>query len=67
MSYKKELLFLFVVSILWSGCQNDEQIPDVSAIELNTEIRRFEQDLFQLDTNNIETELKDLEVKYPYF
>ena len=41
--------------------------PDVSNINLEVEIRRFEQDLFQLDTNQMEASLAELEKQYPEF
>jgi len=67
MSYKKELLFFLVTAIFLIGCQDDEQIPDVSDIEVEVEVRRFEQDLFNLDTANIAAGLERLEAAYPRF
>jgi len=62
---------LFAISILFIliSCQRDPapNIPDISDIEVAVDIRRFERDLFQLDTNNIAAELTQLEQQYPHF
>lgn len=51
------------------ACQSDdiEPVPDVSDIQVNVELRRFERDLFSLDTNNLAAELERLESNYPQF
>lgn len=53
----------------FSSCQPDDQelVPDVSGIEVDVQIRRFEQDLFALDTNDLASGLAGLETKYPAF
>ena len=61
------LLSVALLSIYACECGKGKDIPDVSAIPVNVEIKRFEQDLFNLDTNNIEPELAQLEAKYPEF
>lgn len=62
-----QLFAVFMLSALIWGCQLGEQefVPDVSGIESTVEIRRFDQALFQLDTNNIEAELEALTEAYP--
>lgn len=61
-------LFAFFISVtlIW-GCQLEEQefIPDVSGIEAEVDIRRFDQALFQLDTNDMQPELQKLMEAYP--
>ncbi|MCB0546362.1 MAG: hypothetical protein KDD19_02185 [Phaeodactylibacter sp.] len=63
--------FLFSLSFLisTSGCRPDSsrEIPDVSDIEADISIRRFEQDLFGLDTNRMATGLAGLKESYPEF
>lgn len=49
------------------GCGKDRDIPDVSGIRADVKLRRFEQDLFSLDTNNIGPGLAALEESYPAF
>jgi len=55
---------LFLVS-----CRPDNHVvvPDVRDIEAEVEVRRFEQDLFRLDTQNLATGLAELEAAYPLF
>ncbi len=67
MSYKKGLFFLVVAAALLVSCGKDEKVPNVSDIVVETTIRRFDQDLFSLDTGNIVVALKQLEAKYPEF
>ncbi len=61
--------FLCCLSAGTFACQTDEadQIPDVSDIEVDVELRRFERDLFSLDTSNLAAELERLEANYPQF
>lgn len=56
------LLLLFLLL----GCTKGKNIPDVSHIEVEVEIQRFEQDLFALDTNRMQEELQRLSEKYPF-
>lgn len=61
------LLFAALVSTYACECGKGKDIPDVSGIPVKVEIKRFEQDLFALDTNNIGSGLAQLEEKYPAF
>ncbi|MEM6377511.1 MAG: hypothetical protein AAF705_04805, partial [Bacteroidota bacterium] len=63
------LVFGLIGLLMLSACQTDQSVdtPDVSDIEVNLELRRFEQDLFQLDTNQMEEGLAQLEQRYPAF
>jgi len=70
MSCKKGLLFLFALPLIFIACERegaDGKVPDVSGIEVKTDIRRFEQALFSLDTSNFEANLAVLEAEYPDF
>ena len=44
---------------------NDRRVPDVSNIPVEIKLQRFEQDLFQLDTNNLQAGMQQLTGKYP--
>lgn len=65
--FRMQLFTLFMSSALLWGCQSEEQefIPDVSEIESQVDIRRFDQALFQLDTNNTAAGLEKLAETYP--
>ncbi len=67
MSCKKAILFLITLSLAFVSCQQRENIPDVSGIPVSVTINRFEQELFALDTADIENALAKLEAKYPEF
>jgi hypothetical protein len=54
-------------SFFFIQCAQEEHIPDVSDIEVEVTIRRFEQDFFALDTNQLEAELPVLESTYGAF
>ncbi|MBV6440465.1 MAG: hypothetical protein EPGJADBJ_02134 [Saprospiraceae bacterium] len=57
------LVVLAAVLVLGS-CGNDGA-PDVSDVEVEINIRRFDQDLFALDTANLEAGMQQLSQKYP--
>lgn len=52
---------------LLSRCSSDDsrRRPDVSGIKAEITIKRFEQDFFALDTNNLESGMQRLAQKYP--
>jgi hypothetical protein len=69
MKWNNRLFTLLLLSaFLWS-CQPDqrEPAPDVSDIEIDLNLRRFEQDLFSLDTMQMEASLEALKSTYPDF
>ncbi len=66
--YIKYLLIGFC--FCFSSCQYFEtssNAPDVSDIEVDLKIKRFDKDLFELDTTNIGQSLGNLARKYPDF
>ncbi|MCB0634023.1 MAG: hypothetical protein R2824_10925 [Saprospiraceae bacterium] len=58
-----------VVVLFLSSCRNDRviEVPNVDQIEAPVEVRRFEQDLFALDTNQLAQSLAELKTAYPDF
>ncbi|GJM32181.1 MAG: gliding motility lipoprotein GldB [Saprospiraceae bacterium] len=69
MSYKKATIYNVLLAISFFSCQTEDQkyIPDVSDIVVDVKVRRFEKDLFSLDTSTLETGLTQLEGLYPVF
>ena len=66
----KNWLFLLCSALLGTSaceCGKGKDIPDVSAIPVQVTIKRFEQDLFKLDTLDMATGLASLESEYPEF
>ncbi len=61
------VLFMAVVAI-GTGCKDQKVTkPDVSNIQLEVKVERFDQDLFALDTLQIERSVATLKQKYPDF
>lgn len=52
--------------LLLASCSSDNT-PDVSHIEAPLNLHRFEQDFFQMDTNQLSTSITQLQQKYPEF
>ncbi len=76
-SRKGELTYYIVAtlllfcSLLLLQCQSDKNIPDISDIQVEVKVRRFEQDLFNLDTASqeipFEAQVEQLRANYPDF
>lgn len=61
-------LFLGCALLWFSAClQTNRQKPDVSKINVNIGIMRFEKDLFACDTVNYHACFEALQQKYPFF
>ncbi len=68
MSWEKIFLLGGTALVLLQSCGREgRDVPDVSNISVPVKIERFEQDLFRLDTNNMEASLAQLETRYPGF
>lgn len=55
-----------LIMILVSSCTG-RKIPDVSAIKVNLQVQRFDQDFFAIDTNHLDQSLQQIHQKYPGF
>ncbi len=69
MSLKNAFLAALIiwVGLQNSGCGKGTNIPDVSGVEVDVPLRRFDRDLFALDTNHIAEGLQALRARYPEF
>jgi hypothetical protein len=57
-----------LVFLLAAGCEADRELPDLSNTPpVDIRVRRFEQDLFALDTARLDTSLAQLRADYPAF
>lgn len=64
--YNATGLILLVICAVLNGCIGDSSnAPDVSHIELDIKIRRFDQDLFALDTHQLEAGMQRMAQMYP--
>jgi len=61
------LLFGFIIIAGLFSCNGKNEIPDVSSVKIQLNTRRFEQQFFALDTNNIMPQLDKLIAGYPSF
>jgi hypothetical protein len=57
----------FLVLCILMGCGGKKQGPDVSKITVQLDVKRFEQDFFQIDSNQIQKGLQSLQQGYPLF
>lgn len=64
---KMRLVFVFLISVLFISCSNNDGNPEVSNIKIELQTMRFEQDLFTLDTSNFTANLDKLIARYPAF
>lgn len=63
-----QLLLLAGVVIFFLSCGSKRKnLPDVSHIKVPFEIKRFDKDLFALDTANLDAALTKLQERYPSF
>lgn len=61
---------LLIATLSFAACRSDhpgKDIPDVSDIPVTVDLKRFDQDLFALDTNSIGAGLATLESRYGEF
>ena len=65
MKYSRLLVFsILFLHACKGGVKNS---PDVSGIKVDTHIERFDRDYFSLDSNRLDSGLKTLSARYPYF
>lgn len=64
---QKGFYILFITVLGWIACTGKKSVPDVSKIEIHLQVQHFEQDFFNIDTNNIAGGLSALHQKYPAF
>jgi len=60
-------IILAICSLILSSCEEQVTAPDVSNISLDYNIHRFEEQLYQMDTNDVYMALNKLSEEHPYF
>ena len=63
---KKQLLIVFV-GFFFFACNQSKNRPDISTINIELKVERFEQDFFKLDTLHLNQSINTLKLKYPVF
>lgn len=61
-----KLSALILLLCCFSACKH-KNVPDVSHIAMEVHIKRFDQDLYKLDTNHVQPALQQLAAAYPVF
>jgi hypothetical protein len=56
-----------VFCLILVACNNEKPAPDVSNIKIDVQLKRFDRDLFAVDTNNVEASLTGLQQQYGSF
>lgn len=59
--------FSLVVGLFFFSCSNKKDAPDVSGINTDVTVHRFDKDFFAADTTQLQTSLQAIEKKYPAF
>lgn len=63
----KKFYLILVSIVVFISCKDKKNSPDVSDIKVDLSVKRFDQDFFSIDTNNMEKGLATLQTKYPGF
>src|SRR5690349_16078569 len=61
------ILPLLAIFVLFIGCQDGKDKPDVSDIKVDLRVDRFEKSFFAVDTNAVRAGLADLRNAFPRF
>jgi len=64
-SMKNQLLLFVIVAAI--ACNNQSKAPDVSGVNVDLKVERFEQDFFAIDSNQTKDGLAQMSQKYPLF
>lgn len=67
MNLKKQLFFIAALSVLLFSCKPNPLKVDISKIETNIEVIRFDKELFKIDSGDTLNSLVKLSNKYPEF
>jgi hypothetical protein len=59
--------FSLIVVVFFFSCSNKKDAPDVSGINMDVTVLRFDKDFFSIDTTRLQPSLQSLEKKYPAF
>jgi len=63
----KTVFLLFALAYLLTQCTEDEGQPDISEVEIETKLKRFDQAFFETDSNQLEEKIPQLASEYPEF
>jgi len=61
----KKIAVALLLTCFFFSCNNNDKAPDVSNINVNVKIQRFDKDFFAIDSNNVLPGLDAVNEKYP--
>ena len=61
----KNILLIALVITVFISCNDSDKGPDVSKVNVNIDLKRFDHDFFSIDTNNVLSSVNELKPKYP--
>jgi hypothetical protein len=61
----KKTILVFLITTSLFACKNKKGVPDVSAVNVNIKLERFDKDFFAIDSSNVLPGLNHLNQKYP--
>lgn len=64
---KKTGFFIVGLVLVFASCNNDKSVPDVSDIKVNTDVERFDEAFFGMDTSSLDKSLNNVNRKFPEF
>lgn len=64
---KRTIIFLSLLCLLFGCNSKKSSAPDVSGINVNVQVQRFDKDFYAIDTNNVPDAMRSLLNKYPEF
>ena len=63
----KKIVFVLFITACVCSCSDKKNIPDVSGIKVELDVKRFDKDFFALDTNDVAAALTKMHPQYPNF
>lgn len=60
-------LLVIICCIVLFSCKSNKDIPDISQVKVELNTKRFEQDFFAIDTENVAASMQQILKKYPRF
>lgn len=64
---KKTILLFLLIAFVLTSCTSKKGIPDISKIQVNFNVERFDKEFFSIDSNNVEPGLNNVFHTNPFF
>lgn len=60
-------ILVVIFCLMLFSCKSNKNIPDISQVKVELNTKRFEQDFFAIDTENVAASMQQILKKYPRF